>query len=63
VGIGSFAIITIWVVAILCYVISLRTHRIVGAGVVAIASVVTLILIFIPGDSEVPKKAVFKAST
>jgi hypothetical protein len=63
VGIGLFAIITIWVVAILCYIISHRTHKNVGTGAVAIASVVTLILILIPRDSEVPKKAVFKASS
>jgi hypothetical protein len=62
VGIGLFAIIAIWAVAILCCIISHRTHKNVGTGVAAVASVATLILILVPRDSEVPKKAVFKAS-
>lgn len=60
VGIGLFAITAIWTVAILCCIIFHRTHKKVGTGVVAVASVATLILILVPRDSEVPKKAVFK---
>jgi hypothetical protein len=63
VGIGIFAIVAIWSVAIICCIIFYRTHKKVGTGVVAVASVATLFLILIPRDSEVPKKAVFKAST
>jgi O-antigen/teichoic acid export membrane protein len=63
VGIGLFIVIAIWVIAVLSYIISHRTHKNVGTAIVAIASVATLILIVIPRDSEVPKKAVFKAST
>lgn len=60
VGIGLFAITAICTVAILCCIIFHRTHKKVGTGVVAVASVATLILILVPRDSEVPKKAVFK---
>jgi hypothetical protein len=63
VGIGLFGITAIWAVAILCCIIFHRTHKKVGTGVVAVASVGTLIIILVPRDSEVPKKAVFKAST
>jgi hypothetical protein len=63
VGVGLFIIIALWAVAILFCIISHRTHKHVGTAVVAIATVVTLILILIPRDSEIPKKAVLKVST
>jgi hypothetical protein len=63
VGIGLFTIIAIWAFAVLFCIISHRTHKNVGTVVVVVATVVTLILILIPRDSEVPRKAVFKAST
>lgn len=60
VGIGLFAILAIWTVAIISCIIFHRTHKKFGTGVVAVASVVTVILILIPRDSELPKKPVFK---
>ncbi|PNF17943.1 hypothetical protein B7P43_G17982 [Cryptotermes secundus] len=58
VGIGLFAILAIWTVAIISCIIFHRTHKKFGTGVVAVASVVTVILILIPRDSELPKKPV-----
>jgi hypothetical protein len=63
VGIGLFAVIAIWVFAVVSCIISHRTHKNFGTVVVAVAALVTLILILIPRDSDIPKKAVFKAST
>jgi hypothetical protein len=63
VGIGLFAVTAIWIFAVVSCIISHRTHKHFGAVVVAVAWLVTLILILIPRDSEIPKKAVFKAST
>jgi hypothetical protein len=62
VGIGLFIVTAVWAVAILFCIISQRTHKHVGAVVVAIATAVTLILILIPRDSEIPKKPVLKVS-
>jgi hypothetical protein len=62
VGIGLFIVIAFWAVVILFCIISHRTHKHVGTVVVAITTVVTLILILIPRDSEIPNKAVFKVS-
>lgn len=60
VGIGLFAVIAIWVFAVVSCIISHRTHKNFGTVVVAVAALVTLILILIPRDSDIPKKAVFK---
>jgi len=62
VGIGLFVVIAIWIFALVSCIISHRTHKNFGTVVVAIATLVTLILVLIPRDTEVPKKAVFKAS-
>jgi hypothetical protein len=63
VGIGLFILIAIWIFAVVSCIISHRTHTNFGTVVVAVATLVTLILVLIPRDTEVPKKAVFKAST
>jgi hypothetical protein len=63
VGIGLFVVIAIWIFAVVSCIISHRTHKNFGAVVVAVATLVTLILVLVPRDTEVPKKAVFKAST
>jgi len=63
VGIGLFILIAIWIFAVVSCIISHRTHKNFGTVVVAVATLVTLILVLIPRDTEVPKKAVFKAST
>lgn len=62
VGIGLFLIIALWAVAILVCIISHRTHKHVGTAIVTIATVVTLILVLIPRESEIPKKPVFKVN-
>lgn len=63
VGIGLFVVIAIWIFAVVSCIISHRTRNNFGTVAVAVATLVTLILILIPRDTEVPKKAVFKAST
>jgi hypothetical protein len=63
VGIGLFIVIAIRMLAVVSCIISHRTHKNFGTVVVAVATLVTLILVLIPRDTEVPKKAVFKAST
>lgn len=63
VGIGLFVVIAIWILAVVSCIISHRIHKNFGTVVVAGATLVTLILVLIPRDTEVPKKAVFKAST
>jgi len=60
VGIGLFVVIAIWIFAVVSCIISHRTHKNFGTVVVAVATLVTLILVLIPRDTEVPKKAVFK---
>jgi hypothetical protein len=63
VGIGLFVVIAIWIFAVVSCIISHRTHKNFGTVVVAVATLVTLILVLIPRDTEIPKKDVFKAST
>jgi hypothetical protein len=63
VGIGLFVVIAIWIFAVVSCVISRRTQKSFGTVVVAVATLVTLILVLIPRDTEVPKKGVLKAST
>jgi hypothetical protein len=62
VGIGLFVLIAIWIFAVVSCIISHRIHKNFGVVAVAVATLVTLILILVPRDSEIPKKAVFKAS-
>ncbi|PSN41697.1 hypothetical protein C0J52_20746 [Blattella germanica] len=60
VGVGLFIIIAIWTIAILLCIISHRTKKNIGSVTVAIAVLITLALIFIPRESEIPKKVVYK---
>jgi hypothetical protein len=63
VGIGLFVVVAVWLFAVVSCIISHRTHKNFGTLIVAVATLVTLILVLIPRDTEVPKKAVLKAST
>lgn len=52
IGIGLFIILSLWVLAALIFLISLRIERKVGAIAILIVSVLTIILISVPRASE-----------
>lgn len=54
VGVGLFIILSLWVLAALIFVISLRVERKVGVIAVLLVSAITIILISVPRASEKP---------
>lgn len=52
VGVGLFIILSLWVLAALIFLISLRIERKVGAIAILVVSVLTIILISVPRASE-----------
>lgn len=57
VGVGLFIILSLWVLAALIFVISLRVERKVGAIAILLVSALTIILISVPRASEKPAPA------
>lgn len=60
VGVGLFIILSCWVVALVLCFISHRTKKNIGSAAIAVAALITIILIVIPKESEIPRKTVFK---
>ncbi|KAL6261057.1 hypothetical protein P5V15_008583 [Pogonomyrmex californicus] len=54
VGVGLFVILSLWVLAALIFVISLRLERKVGVIAILLVSALTIILISVPRASEKP---------
>lgn len=54
IGVGLFIILSLWVVAALIFVISLRVEKKVGAIAILLVSAFTIILINVPRASEKP---------
>jgi hypothetical protein len=54
VGLGLFVIITLWISAGLIFLISLRIEKRIGAVALAIAAIVTVILISVPRAQQHP---------
>lgn len=54
VGIGLFLILTLWALAALIFIISLRIEKKVGAIAVLVVSICTFILITLPRAAEKP---------
>lgn len=54
VGVGLFIILSLWVLAALIFVISLRVEKKVGAIAILLVSAITIILISVPRASEKP---------
>ena len=63
VGVGLFIILSCWAVALLLCFISHRTKKNTGSAAIATAALITIILIVIPRESEIPRKVVFKVSS
>ncbi|XP_077271488.1 transmembrane protein 218 [Temnothorax americanus] len=57
VGVGLFIILSLWVLAALIFVISLRVERKVGAIAILLVIALTIILISVPRTSEKPAPA------
>lgn len=57
IGVGLFIILSLWVLAALIFVISLRVERKVGVIAILIVSALTIILISVPRASERPATA------
>lgn len=57
VGVGLFIILSLWVLAALIFVISLRVERKIGAIAILFVSALTIILISVPRASEKPAPA------
>lgn len=57
VGVGLFIILSLWVLAALIFVISLRVERKIGAIAILLVSALTIILISVPRASEKPAPA------
>lgn len=60
VGLGLFLLIALWAVTIVLYIVSMRTEKQVGSVVILVATIVTLVLVLIPRDSEIPAPPVVK---
>ncbi|GAB1867274.1 Transmembrane protein 218 [Camponotus japonicus] len=54
IGVGLFIILSLWVLAALIFVISLRVEKKVGAIAILLVSAFTIILINVPRASEKP---------
>lgn len=54
VGLGLFAILTVWISAILIFLVSLRLEKRIGTVALAIASIITIILVSIPRSPQYP---------
>jgi len=57
VGVGLFIILSLWVLAALIFLISLRVEKKVGAIAILLVSALTIILISVPRASEKPAPA------
>ena len=55
IGIGLFVITCLWCFAAIIFLISLRINKKVGFAVIAIAGIITIILVSVPRASESPK--------
>ncbi|XP_063226412.1 transmembrane protein 218-like [Bacillus rossius redtenbacheri] len=58
VGVGLFIVILLWVTAAILCCISLRTQKYIGVAAIILATIVSLILICIPRESE--NEAIFE---
>ncbi|XP_015127306.1 uncharacterized protein LOC107048590 [Diachasma alloeum] len=54
IGLGLFIIVTLWLSAGLIFAVALRTDKRIGGIAVAIAAVITIILVSVPKSSEYP---------
>lgn len=54
IGTGLFLILTLWAIAILIFLISLRIEKKIGLVVIVIIGLLTIILFSIPRASEKP---------
>ena len=54
VGLGLFIILTLWISAGLIFLISLRIEKRIGAFALAVAAIVTIILISVPRNPQHP---------
>lgn len=52
IGVGLFIILSLWVLAALIFVISLRVEKKIGAIAILLVSALTIILISVPRASE-----------
>ncbi|XP_011688821.1 PREDICTED: transmembrane protein 218-like [Wasmannia auropunctata] len=57
VGVGLFVILSLWVLAALIFVVSLRVERKVGAIAILLVSALTIVLLSVPRASEKPAPA------
>lgn len=60
VGFGLFLLVGIWLGALLACFVSAHTQKNLGVHAVYLAAVLTVILIFIPRESEKPSEDVNK---
>ncbi|KAL7295711.1 hypothetical protein TKK_0011058 [Trichogramma kaykai] len=54
VGLGLFVILTLWISAGLIFLISLRIEKRIGAIALAVAAIITIILVSVPRASQHP---------
>lgn len=60
IGVGLFIILSLWVLAALIFVISLRIEKKIGAIAILLVSALTIILISVPRASE---KSILRENT
>lgn len=60
IGVGSFILFSIWVVACVLCLIAIRTNKLIGVISIIVASISTFILLLIPLDSKDSVPEVYK---